>query len=262
VAHRAFDARTGARLANVRGSSWEPEGHVAASASGEHVAIVRPDGVRGAVTVIDVLRGSSRVLDTFPLPTASPSGFRDGPSKMVLSDDGDALALVLRDGTLHLYAGLRGRGSTTHRTLTSDTTWSPLFGPGERLVVRSNDGSSRLMNYRTGRVQFVVPEGIDGHFSPAGDRLVTSRGELWDMVEGVLLAELPLKWQLRLLGDDVDSRWQFAWSPDGARVVAYGKDKSAYLYSIHSHAELVGRARERLSGTALTPEQRARYFLN
>jgi hypothetical protein len=65
-----------------------------------------------------------------------------------------------------------------------------------------------------------------------------------------------------VLGDASDSRWQFAWSPDGSRIVAHANDRQAYVFPVQSLDALMAVARRIVRDTSLNRDRRARYFLD
>jgi WD40 repeat protein len=259
-----FDAETAARP--DRGFIRQQDSFI------EHKALsVRGDYAGGVVTISRTARvGISNVIHanecdagTFELPDDDSVRRRSTDLFVAVSDDGDAILVGLPNGLLHVFAGCSSFWRMNHRVLAGHTgaIEHATFGSTGRLLTTSKDGTSRVWNYRAGTMVAVLPQVIRGSFSPDGERLVTAQGDVWDMRAIVQVGTLPLPWLSRVLGDPVDSNWQFAWSPDSAHIVAYGAEKRAYVFPIFTHTELMARARELLDARELGPELRARAFL-
>jgi WD40 repeat protein len=263
IAYRTYDAGgkpvAGTRRAVIGGEQAAP------SSTGQYVASIRmlADEGRADIELSDILRDTHTSIGKVPFVAAPASQTRERPV-LAVSADGDAVVFGAGDGAVHLFTGCQSWWGATHHILTGHATAidRALFGPAGRLITSSESGTSLLWDYRTGRLAAELPLPLDGVFSPDGQRMITTAGELWDMAHALKIATLPLPWRSRVLGDASDSRWQFAWSPDGSRIVAHASDRQAYVFPVQSLDALMAVARRVVRDTSLNRDQRARYFLD
>ncbi len=251
-----WDARSGERLATLRGHS----GEVAAVAFDAAGARVVTSGADRTAKVWDATTGALLHSLEHPAAVASAAFSADG-ARLVTSSEGPRLWIwsaasgellgkfaregaeqpvrLSKDGTRILIANLMGRASI-RRVDTGETLvelegddspiYAAAFSPdGERLLTMSIDWTAKVWNARTGKpiasLEGVTQAVFGSSFSRDGARVLTmsadNTAKLWDASTGKLLASYE---------GHQGAILNASFSPDDARVLTVSGDRTATLW--------------------------------
>lgn len=148
--------------------------------------------------------------------------------KVVLSPDGNILALVLSNGSVQLRDATTGRWLRTIASASSskrDATWSP---DGQSLATAADD-VIQIWRASSGQLLRSFAVRLRGHmqvaWSPAGTLIASAHPDgtirIWDATHGTLVD---------LLKEHTGAVTGLAWSPDGSLLASSATDKTARLW--------------------------------
>jgi WD40 repeat protein len=173
---------------------------------------------------------------------------------VAVSADGESIATARSGGTVDLW------DTAGHRNGSISTGIEPAaaaFSPhGALLVVVATDGTAAIWSARTHvrlrTLQLGASAGL--RFSPDGRTLAvaTSRGTivLWDVASGTRLGSLA--------ADPGGYPVDFAFAPNGERLLSTGADGVAFIWNLDDHAW--DRIACRVAGRTFTPPERHQFL--